>query len=145
MDVFPDAHKPVEILGLMKAPVLARVDDPFVDTLRLMYNLKIGGLPLVDRRFEFAEHFSASDMRGIRIDCFQFFQATTFQFLRVGAGKPKTGKRVTIQPGTSLREVVKTLLDARVHRTYMLDETNHVRGVLTMGDIMNHLFWLSAH
>jgi len=67
--------------GLIRTPIMVRIDSPFVDALEVLCKNKISGLALVDHEFKLSGNISVSDLRGMNPLAFDFFNGSTLQFM----------------------------------------------------------------
>jgi len=124
--------------GLIRSPLMIRIDSSFVDALERLYKNRISGLALVDHEFKLSGNLSASDLRGMNPTAFDFFTGSIFQFLAkaiTGWAKPT----LSVGPGNTFADVIKTLADERVHRLYITDQMGHPLGLISLIDVISRL------
>lgn len=120
-------------LRLPHVPIMSYFDDEFVSSLELLSTHNVGGIAIVDDRHQITGSFSASDLRGLKPDHFEFFKGTTSQFLRnIKAYRAP----ITCNPLSTLEEVLDTMQKEKLHRIFVVDENSHLRGVITLSDLL---------
>jgi len=122
--------------GLIKSPIMVRIDSPFSDTLETLYKNKISGLALVDHEFKLCGNLSASDLRGMNSLGFDFFLGSTLQFLVKGT-QSKLKRTQSVQPGDTFGSVLLLLEKERIHRVYITDQSGHPIGFISLIDLIS--------
>jgi len=131
------ADKTVSELNLIRTGVVvAGIDERVADMLEKLYENRISALTLVDFEGRLRGAFSASDLRGFKPNSFEFFNGTTSFFLFRGTERQQA-PNVTSLPNESLRQVIRHLVENRVHRVFITDSSDRPIGVASMGDILN--------
>jgi len=134
------ADRSISDLNLIRGGVMvARIDDTVTETLEKLYENRISGLALVDHEYRFRGVFSASDLRGFRPTSFEFFNGSTLMFLAKGTNANRFVPSVTCLPTASLRQVIRQMVENRVHRMFITDATDRPVGIVSMGDILQLL------
>jgi len=121
--------------GLIRSPIMITIDSAFVDALERLYKNRISGLALVDHEFKLSGNLSASDLRGITPDGFDFFFGSTLQFLAKGtSSKPK--RSMQVGTGNTFGEVIQMLSSEKIHRIYITTEHGHPVGFVSLIDVI---------
>jgi len=94
----------------------------------------------VDHDYRFRGNFSASDLRGFRPNSYDFFNSSVLMFLAKGTEATRRVPNVTTLPAASLRQLIRTLVENRVHRVFITDQNDRPVGVVSMGDVLNLLY-----
>jgi len=136
LDKFPKskADKTVEELKLIHSPIMITIDSSIADALLTLCNNKISGLALVDGEFKLTGNFSASDLRGIDPTCFEFFSGSVLQFLAKQSSSTKPTKY--LKEGSTFSEVIKEVVNDRIHRIFITTENGFPKGVISLIDII---------
>jgi CBS domain-containing protein len=127
--------RPVGDLRIIKSPIFVRLDDPFIDAITTLYDARVTGIGLTDDQGRITGNLSASDLRGILPDAFDYFSGSTIQFLVKGTNS-RTAAPVTCTKSTTFEELVALFVNQHVHRVYVLDDTFYPSGIITLTDIL---------
>jgi len=127
-----------DLRGLIHTPIMVRIDAPFIDALECLCRNKISGLALVDHEYKLSGNFSVSDLRGMNPLAFDFFYGSTLQFMCKGTS---TKAKITqsLGPGNTFGEAIKRLKEEHIHRLYIVTETAHPVGFLSLIDVIARL------
>jgi CBS domain-containing protein len=123
---------------VFRSPVVVEIDTPFYEALTLLYQNRIGGLGLVDNEWRLVGCFSASDLRGVGENLFDFFDSSVLAFMSRATDSTLKAP-VTIPLNAKLRDVLRALVVGGVHRVFVVDDNGRARSVVTMTDILAHL------
>jgi len=126
----------VKSLHLSRPCISVRLDSPFVDALDTLVRNHISGLALTDHEFHFSGSFSASDLRGAKLDTFTFFDHSVTAFLAKGTSSRGKGPAIRCGVSSTLEEVLRFVVTERIHRIFVSDEFDHPIGVISLGDIL---------
>jgi CBS domain-containing protein len=81
IELLDNKDAPVGELQVFRSPVVVEIDTPFYEALTLLYQNRIGGLGLVDNEWRLVGCFSASDLRGVGENLFDFFDSSVLAFM----------------------------------------------------------------
>jgi len=141
LDVIPEIRRDAllgDMKGLIRTPLMVRIDASFVDALECLCKNKISGLALVDHEYKLSGNISVSDLRGLNPLAFEFFNGSTLQFLFKGTdsqGKPTQ----SLGQGNSFGDAITRLAKERIHRLYIVSDTGHPVGFLSLIDVIARL------
>eukprot|EP01126_Amoeba_proteus_P056286 TRINITY_DN7058_c0_g1_i5.p1 TRINITY_DN7058_c0_g1~~TRINITY_DN7058_c0_g1_i5.p1 ORF type:complete len:336 (-),score=57.57 TRINITY_DN7058_c0_g1_i5:192-1199(-) len=141
LDHFPAWKKDLKLgsmSGLIRSPVMVRVDSPFYDTLETLCKNKISGLALVDEEFKLCGNISASDLRGLNPLAFDFFSGSTLQFLCRGIDC-KLKATQFLGPSNTFGETITLLVEQKIHRLYITGPTGYPIGFVSLIDVIARL------
>eukprot|EP01118_Nematostelium_gracile_P015747 TRINITY_DN6365_c0_g1_i2.p1 TRINITY_DN6365_c0_g1~~TRINITY_DN6365_c0_g1_i2.p1 ORF type:complete len:301 (-),score=65.57 TRINITY_DN6365_c0_g1_i2:4-906(-) len=128
--------RPISELRIMKSPISVRLDDPFIDAITKLYSARVTGIGLTDDQGRITGNLSASDLRGITQDAFDYFSGSTIQFLVKGTNS-KISAPITCSTDTTFEQLVSLFVTNHVHRVYVLDGNSYPLGIITLTDILN--------
>lgn len=126
------------LAGLLRTPLMVRLDSPFVDALELLYANRVSGLALVDGSFQLSGNLSASDLRGMSPLGFDFFLGSTLQFLAKATSSGAHPTRA-LGVGDTFGAALTLLSEEGLHRLYICDEGGHPVGLITLLDVIARL------
>uniref|UniRef100_A0A7S4DLU4 CBS domain-containing protein n=2 Tax=Lotharella globosa TaxID=91324 RepID=A0A7S4DLU4_9EUKA len=95
----------------------------------------LSALPILDSKSHVIGTISQSDLRGIKTENLHELLLPVFTFCEKRAGK-KISVQVTVTPETTLGEAICKVVDARVHRAWIVDG-GRLAGVLSLTDILS--------
>lgn len=129
MSIEEQAHQ----VGKVKKSESGMIDDPVTiepgltvgDALRLMAEYRVSGLPVVD----------GDELVGILTNRDVRFVTDPEQALVREVMTSREKGLVTVRPGTSLEEAKQHLHEARIEKLLVVDESNRLRGLITIKDI----------
>lgn len=133
-----------------KAIISVKEDDSFLLALAKMEEHNISGIPVLDANGALVRHISASDVHYVAQYPILFEMAvrtpfvtkdffTTLQESGEAARAP-----ITLPPSASVHEVVELMLREHIHRVYIVDESNRLVRLISVGDLIKHLVTLPA-
>jgi len=128
----------IQELGLLHPVVTSRLDNPFYESLEILYKNRMSGIALCDESGRLAGNFSASDLRGITPQSFNYFTKSTVKFLTKSTMQTLLPP-VSCSEDNLASEVIQTLFSERVHRCYATTPGGIPIGVITLGDIVKLL------
>jgi CBS-domain-containing membrane protein len=139
-DMAPNkTNQPVGLVsGLIRSPIMVRIDTSFADALELLYKNRISGLALVDHEFKLSGNLSASDLRGMNSMGYDFFTGSVLQFLAKGTNS-KQHITTSVRPANTFGDVIGILASERIHRVYICDDYGHPLGFVTLIDVIARL------
>jgi len=140
-DIFASSRqgqKTLSDLKILRHPILLSLDTPASESLRVLYENRVSGVGLRDFQGHLSGNLSASDLRGIHANAFDYFNGSTLQFLCKGTDSaPRVP--ITCSSSATLVEVVCQMAAEHVHRLYVVDENLHALGVVTLSDVIQFL------
>jgi len=116
--------------------ISVRHDEYTIDALFALIQNRISGIAIVDYENNLLANFSASDLKGMLSDAFDMFDKPIIDFLRQATDVKSTIPPVSLKWTKQLADVIKTAIDQKVHRIFLLDGDNHFRGVTTCTDVV---------
>jgi CBS domain-containing protein len=135
LEYVPFADRTIADLDLVRAPLMIPMQTTFIDSLDALTSNRISGLGIIDANGRLVANFSASDLRGLTPEAFDYFDDSIMTFLTkrdtVSIRTP-----ITCTPSTKFSEVIKTLATEKIHRIYVEDADHRPIGVITLSDIM---------
>jgi len=127
-----------DMKGLIRTPLMVRIDAPFVDALEILCKNKISGLALVDHEYKLSGNISVSDLRGMNPLAFDFFNGSTLQFLCKGTDSE--GKITqSLGTGNTFGDAIARLSEEHIHRLYIVTDHGHPVGFLSLIDVIARL------
>jgi len=128
-----NANLAVNELGIYFVPE----DLSTIETLKLLRDYQIGGVPLVDSTGRISANFSATDLFNLTLSNFPLLSLSTrdFLFRTQGFIKPP----ICCKKFDTIENVILKFLCFRVHRVYVIDKDFRPTGVVTLTDIMKYL------
>jgi CBS domain-containing protein len=130
--------QPINELGLVqdgKGIIKLSMYSTALEGFQKLYNLgwEVSALPIVDKTGDIVATLSISDMRGLTSATFPLLLAPVLDFLGevVGGARPS----ITARPTSTLEEVIRKVVFARVHRVWIVDN-NKITGVVSLSDII---------
>eukprot|EP01126_Amoeba_proteus_P018493 TRINITY_DN1944_c0_g1_i1.p1 TRINITY_DN1944_c0_g1~~TRINITY_DN1944_c0_g1_i1.p1 ORF type:complete len:224 (-),score=34.67 TRINITY_DN1944_c0_g1_i1:298-969(-) len=141
LDRFPPWKKNLNLgsmSGLIRSPIMVRVDSPFYETLEVLCKNKISGLALVDEEFKLCGNISASDLRGLNPLAFDFFSGSTLQFLCKGTDS-KLKVTQALEMSNTFEETIRVLAEQKIHRVYITSDKGYPVGFVTLIDVIIRL------
>jgi CBS-domain-containing membrane protein len=97
---------------------------------RILAQANVHGAPVIDAKGRCVGVLSASD----------FFRGAVQENLEIDptdmVGEHMTADPVTVAPATTIRELARMMLDARIHRVIVVDEQQQPIGVVSSTDVL---------
>jgi CBS domain-containing protein len=115
-------------------PVVVGVDASLEDAVRLLRSYSITGLPVIDEQGALVGVISETDLLAGADSPVGRLIRTKPSGLRVG--ELMSSPAVTVPMASSLDDAARIMLDRRVHRLVVTDETGHPVGVLSAIDFV---------
>lgn len=109
--------------GMILDPVTIKPDNTVQDALRLMADYRVSGLPVVDGQ-KLAGILTNRDVRFVE-------DAANVRVFEVMT----SDRLITVPMGISLEEAKRHLHEHRIEKLLVVDESNALRGLITMKDI----------
>jgi len=140
ISMFPESvrSKTVTELNIAHPTIMVRIDDPFSDAISSLYHARVSGIALVDHQYRLSANLSASDLRGILPDGFDYFSGSTLQFLVKGT-ETSLRSPIICDTNTSFENLIQLLMTEHVHRIYVTNQYDYPTGVISLSDIIRIL------
>jgi CBS domain-containing protein len=138
---------------LARSPVESIDMNKFViDAFRKIWDQQVTGIAVVDEQGKLVGNISASDLTRTHYkpigpiihDLYQPIKY--FNYIRTSskdkilmAEMPRYPP-ITVQPNDTLEAVMKTIVENKIHRVYLVDDNSKPVGVISLGDIIAALF-----
>jgi CBS domain-containing protein len=131
----PNAKSSLVSLNLVRGVVSVMMDTSVSEAFETLYRNKVSGLALIDPNGgRVVANLSASDLRALSAKNFQTFDRSVFLYLT------KSGQGVThprnVGESTTLEEVMKIMVEEKLHRVYITRGEESIRGVVSLSDII---------
>jgi len=125
-------------VGLESQGVLSVLDSvEVIDVLRFIYENKVSGVPVVDKKGMVVGSFSATDLLGMTEDNFAFLTMPVKDYLMKIYGFPKPP--VCCREFSTVEDLLLKIVVHKVHRVFIVNEKMRPTGVLSLTDIMKFL------
>lgn len=137
--MLPNAAQTLDKLGLVRTVVAVMMDASVVEALDALYRNRISGLALLNPDGgKVAANFSASDLRALTNKSFRDFNRSILLYLtRSGQGITPVA---TVKSDQTLADTITAIVKNKVHRVYLVNESDTIRGVCSMVDIVRFLY-----
>jgi CBS-domain-containing membrane protein len=118
-------------------------DTIALDAFKKMSQQKLSAVAIVDKEnAKLVGNLSASDLRGLNAQKLPSIIRYVGNFLVAQHGYVKMP--LTVTPQNTLEDVITILLEKRVHRVWIVDESRKPTGVITMTDVLMFAFKQSS-
>jgi IMP dehydrogenase len=117
--------------GMIVDPVTMRPQDKIYQALELMRKYRISGIPVTDENNKLVGIVTNRDIR---------FETR----LNLAVEKVMTKELITVPLGTTLEEAKKLFHKHKIEKILMVDETFHLKGVITYKDILKKIQYPDA-
>jgi len=102
---------------------------------------KVSAIPVQNQLNQLVGTVSASDLRGIHVQkLIPLLGLNVMQFIKEVTGS-SFGNQITVTPKDTLLNCMEKILKAEVHRAWVIDEDEHLLGVVTLTDIIKTFIW----
>jgi len=112
--------------GMIVDPITIRPQEKIYKAIELMHKYKISGLPITDENNTLVGILTNRDIR---------FETR----LNLPVEEVMTKELVTVPLGTSLEEAEKLFHKHKIEKILMVDENNHLKGLITYKDILKRI------
>ncbi|KAI9850267.1 MAG: AMP-activated serine/threonine-protein kinase regulatory subunit [Thelocarpon superellum] len=125
-------------LGTYENLWTAHMDTPVIDVIHMFVKRSISSVPIVDKEGQVLNVFEA-------VDVITIIKGGVYDDLTLSVGEALTKRAedfpgiYTCTPNDRLDTVFDTIRKSRVHRLVIIDEANHLKGVLTLSDILEYI------
>jgi len=117
--------------GMVVDPITVRPQEKVFKVIELMHKYKISGLPITDEANKLVGIITNRDIR---------FETR----LNLPVEKVMTKELVTVPLGTSLEEAEKLFHKHKIEKILMVDEQDHLKGLITYKDILKRIQYPNA-
>jgi len=132
----PITIKTLKELELDCGPVLAiPAGKPLIDAFAHIVENKFLGLGVIDEKGKLVNNISASDVRGLTKETFWNLELSIEKNINLQNKLPP----VTCKAENTFGEVLKKIVDHKVHRIFVVNEDNQPTNVITLTTIMKLL------
>eukprot|EP00029_Vermamoeba_vermiformis_P007373 TRINITY_DN3178_c0_g1_i1.p1 TRINITY_DN3178_c0_g1~~TRINITY_DN3178_c0_g1_i1.p1 ORF type:complete len:309 (+),score=100.99 TRINITY_DN3178_c0_g1_i1:263-1189(+) len=129
------AAKTIKQLGLgMESPVRVRDENSVLFAIKAIAKEHVSAVPVIDEFGRLVGNFSASDLKGMYTEQWPSFRLRVDEYL--AKHSPNSAKPVVVYHDTKLSDVVKELVESKVHRVWVVDGEMRPQGVVSTTDIM---------
>ena len=135
LSLLPNSDKSLGELNMVRAVVSVMLDSSLSDALEVLYANKVSGIALIDPDGgRVSGNLSASDLRALSKNLFREFDRSVLNYLsKSGQGVPPPR---TVPETSTLAETIKILSEEKLHRVYVTNANDAIRGVISLGDII---------
>lgn len=151
----PDLPRSVIVADVMtRDPVEVEAGDPLSDVVYIMVRRNLRAIPVIDAERRVVGIITNSDLVAraglpLRVELLQGLstadQQEAIDGLATGpqtAGAVMTSAVVTVTPETSVREAARLMVQRRLKRLPVVDEQDHLVGVVSRFDLLRSVSWL---
>ena len=117
--------------GMIVDPITMRPNNKIFEAQEVMKKYKISGLPITDEKNKLVGILTNRDLR---------FETR----LNLTINKAMTKDLITVPLGTSLVEAEKLFHKHKIEKILMVDENNHLKGLITYKDILKRIQYPDA-
>jgi len=132
-------HKSIEELGLVNqsisAVITASCSMTAIECFEKMTLEQVSAVAIVDEKNHVIANLSASDLRGITSSKLKLLKLPVCDFLKQVHGRNPTTP-VCCPTNALLKDVLNQILEAKVHRSWVLNSNNQPISVVSMSDII---------
>eukprot|EP01147_Barroeca_monosierra_P001501 gene1501-4659_t len=130
-------QKTAEDLGWLKQDVLtASQSDTVASVLHIMAKKNRAAVAVIDEKNQFCQNFSTSDLRGLTTKQVPLLLHSVNDFLHKMKKTHQHEADVTCTAKSTFESILDKLTKQKVHRLYIIDDENHVVGVVSLTDIL---------
>jgi CBS domain-containing protein len=149
---------PTTVADIMTpSPIVVQPETSLAEAVKTLAERRISGLPVVDPAGKLVGVISETDLMwqetGVKSPAFitildsviflenpAKYEQELHKALGQTVGEVMTKKNiVTVKPDKPLREAAQLMHDRSVHRLPVVDDTGHLIGILTRGDIIRYM------
>jgi len=106
------------------------------DCFKLLGDEYVTCLPIVEKETgRLLANFSASDLRGLTVPKLKFMNESVETFLQAQTGGIRPP--VVVKPTGTLADVMKLIVDNKVHRVWVVDDKDRPVSIVTLTDILS--------
>ncbi|AFY52822.1 putative transcriptional regulator, contains C-terminal CBS domains [Rivularia sp. PCC 7116] len=137
-------------------PITVKTDTPLREAIKILAEKRISGLPVVDDAGHLIGIISETDLMwqqaGVTPPAyFMIFDSVIYlknpieyerelhKALGQTVGEVMSQKPITISPDKPLREAAKIMRDRKIHRLPVVDDSEQIVGILSLGDIIRDM------
>lgn len=124
-------------LGTRSSVVTMSTNAQAIHAVYLMFFHRVSAVAITDENGKLVANFSASELRGISQENFDWLLCPISDFLRkIAARFGKLTFPLNCRPSTKIEDVINMLATYRVHRLWIVDEQGRPDGVVSLTDVM---------
>jgi len=141
----PKANKPVgKIAGALKEVYKVNQSLPAIEAFKVMNGTDVSGLAVIDDDGRIVDNISLRDLKAMAPDAGLFWRlfGTTKTFLEKLQAERLGGRPYSVQvcsTDDTLGDIIKRLVDQKIHRIYITDSDQKPIGLLSLKDILLEL------
>ena len=141
---------------MTREPITVKAETPLGEAIKILAEKRISGLPVVDDAGHLIGIISETDLMwqqaGVTPPAyFVIFDSVIYlknpleyerelhKALGQTVGEVMSKKPITISPDKLLREAARMMRDSKIHRLPVLDDSEQVIGILSLGDIIRDM------
>lgn len=117
--------------GMIVDPITMKPDNKIFEAKEVMKKYKISGVPITDENNKLVGILTNRDIR---------FETR----LNLTISKAMTKNLITVPIGTSLAEAEKLFHEHKIEKILMVDENNHLKGLITYKDVLKRIQYPDA-
>ncbi|KAJ3037640.1 hypothetical protein HDV00_001445 [Rhizophlyctis rosea] len=131
-----------DVAGRGKGKAIITVPDTSsaLEAFRIMHNNQVTAIAIVNAEGQIEANISGSDLRGITSCSLEPLLDKMWDFLETGtkrkADQLKPDQLRAVPPETTLEAAVRMMLEARIHRVWIVDDSEQPIGVVTLPDAL---------
>lgn len=126
-------------LGTSKHVVSAKESTPLISVLNMLSERKISAVPVVDEHDRLVEIYSKTDVAALAMQpaLHEQFKKPIKEIIKIETEQAGHERRLcTCTFSSTLEQVLDELFVNRVRRAVILDNQRHVKGIISMSDIL---------
>ncbi|MBV6627165.1 MAG: CBS domain-containing protein [Rivularia sp. (in: Bacteria)] len=141
---------------MSRNPITVKADTSLREAIKILAEKRISGLPVVDDAGHLIGIISETDLMwqqaGVTPPAyFMIFDSVIYlknpieyerelhKALGQTVGEVMSEKPITISPDKPLREAAKIMRDRKIHRLPVVDDSEQIVGILSLGDIIRDM------
>jgi CBS domain-containing protein len=126
-------NKTLKELDLEEGGVVSVLDtEPLIKAFGAIVENQFTGLAVTDTQGRLVGNISASDLKGLTLDNFNQLNVPIMQFLST----KKKQQSISVTRNSTMSDVVSKLTENKVHRVFVVDETNKLLNIISMTSVM---------
>lgn len=114
-----------------------------IQAFKLMKEKGFSGLPIIDDNLRLIANISATDLKGLNEEKFQYIKLPVHDFLKKLHGFPKAP--VYVRPEDTVETLMLKFVVHKVHRIYIVDPSMKPTGVITLTDLIRFFLGVNPH
>ncbi|XP_076460893.1 5'-AMP-activated protein kinase subunit gamma-1-like isoform X2 [Babylonia areolata] len=127
-------------IGTFTNVVTVSKNEPLIQALNLFVDHRISALPVLDDEGIVCDIYAKFDVINLAAEkTYNNLDISVEQALRHRSGGNNYEGVATCQEGDRLEDVIETIVKAEVHRLVAVDDNRHVKGIVSLSDILNYI------